>query len=176
MVAMMTMAPVHLWHTGSGLATVGLVVSLHIGAMFGPSPLTGRLINHLGSSRGAAVAGVLLVSAGALAALGGGSPLLLGTAMVVLGLGWNVGVLAGSTALTAGVPAADRPRLEGWGEVGMGVAAAGGGALSGPLVAASGYATLAAAGAAAVLATFPLAARARSPRSTSEPAPAGPAP
>jgi hypothetical protein len=41
MVGVMTMAPVHLHHSGSGLTAIGIVISLHIAGMFAPSPLSG---------------------------------------------------------------------------------------------------------------------------------------
>ena len=68
-------------------------------------------------------------------------------ALVFLGLGWNLGLIAGSVLLTAGIAEAERPRREGWGEVGMGAAAAVGGAGSGVVVAAAGYPVLALIGA-----------------------------
>jgi hypothetical protein len=51
--------------------------------------------------------------------------------------------------LTASVPREVRLKREGWGEVGMGAAAAAGGLACGPLVALGGYAALAFAGAVA---------------------------
>ena len=43
MVAFMAVAPIQLTGHGESLATVGAVISLHVTAMFGPSPLSGRL-------------------------------------------------------------------------------------------------------------------------------------
>jgi hypothetical protein len=54
------------------------------------------------------------------------------------------------------VPVAQRPRIEGAGELGMGVAAASATAVAGPVVGLAGYATLAVAGAAAAAALGPL--------------------
>lgn len=48
MVAVMTMAPVQLHAMGSGLTTIGLVVSGHIAGMFLPSPLSGWLTDRFG--------------------------------------------------------------------------------------------------------------------------------
>jgi predicted MFS family arabinose efflux permease len=143
MVAVMTMAPVHLHHTGLGLGPIGLVISVHILGMFAPSPLSGWLTDRVGPARAAAAAGVVLVAASVLAALGSAAPVVLGAALVLLGVGWNLGLIAGSTLLTAGVPDAERPRHEGWGEVAMGAAAAVGGALSGVVTGSAGYPVLA---------------------------------
>lgn len=147
MVAVMTMAPIQLHHLGHGLTTIGIVISLHIAAMFAPSPISGWLTDRLGTYRAATIAGACLMGASVLAAAGTNSLAVLSAAMILLGAGWNVALIAGSVLLTAAVPAAERPRREGWGEISMGVAAAGGGIAAGPIVAQSGYATLAVAGA-----------------------------
>lgn len=86
-------------------------------------------------------------------------------AMVLLGAGWNLALIAGSVLLTAGVVTADRPRREGWGEVSMGLAAAGGGVAAGPLVAEGGYATLAIAGTLTAALLLPAALASRTARS-----------
>jgi MFS family permease len=148
MVGVMTMGPVHLHHLGVGLGAIGLVQSLHIAGMFAPSPLSGRLTDRWGPAPATALAGAVLATAGLLAAVTVGAPAVLGVALVLLGVGWNLGLVAGSTLLTAGVPAAGRPRREGWGEVAMGVAAGGGGAASGAVMSGGGYGLLASGGAA----------------------------
>jgi MFS family permease len=159
MVSVMTMAPVQLHHSGSGLAVIGLVVSLHIAGMFAPSPLSAWLTDRYGSAQAAAGAGWLLIAACGLAALRARSPAVLALAMVTLGAGWNLALIAGSALLTVGVPSAQRPRREGWGEVGMGVAAASGAAASGMVMAGGGYPLLAVIGAAVAALVLPLAQR-----------------
>lgn len=148
MVGVMNMAPVHLHHLGVGLGAIGLVVSLHIAGMFAPSPLSGWLADRWGPAPTTALAGGVLALSALLAAVTADVPLVLGVALVLLGVGWNIGLVAGSTLLTAGVPTAERPRREGWGEVAMGVTAGGGGAASGAVMSGGGYGLLAAAGAA----------------------------
>jgi MFS family permease len=154
MVGVMTMAPVHLETMGVSLGGIGLVISLHIAAMFAPSPVSGALADRWGPGRVARAGGGVLVAACLLAAAGADSHVVLPVGLVLLGFGWNLCLVSGSLLLTA--PAtpgpdadvvADRARREGWGEAAMGLAAAGGGALSGVLVAAAGYRTLAVAGA-----------------------------
>ncbi len=153
MVSVMTMAPVQMHHTGSGLVMIGVVVSLHITGMFAPSPVSGWLTDRFGAPATAAAAGATLVIASWLAAVTT-SGVLLAVGLVLLGVGWNLALLSGSALLTADVPAAQRPQREGWGEVGMGVAAAGGGAASGAVMAGGGYGLLAAS--AAVVASLVL--------------------
>lgn len=157
MVSVMTMTPVQLHHHGVGLGTIGLVVSGHIAGMFVPSVLSGWLTERIGAGRVAGASGALLMIACPLAASGAASSTVLCAAMVLLGIGWNLGLVAGSVLLITDVPVLDRPRREGWGEVGMGAAAAGGGATSGVIVAASGYATLVTAAAAFAALLLPFA-------------------
>jgi MFS family permease len=151
MVAVMAMAPVHMAMEGHGLRFVGLVISLHVAGMFAPAPLTGWLTDRIGPLPVAGAGAVLLVLAGALAATSG---LVLGLAL--LGVGWNAGLVAGSTLLASAVPAEQRPRAEGAGELGMGIAAASATAVAGPVMGVAGYAALAIAGAVAAAALGPL--------------------
>jgi len=155
MVAVMAMAPVHMVGEGHSLQLVGLVVSLHVAGMFAPSPLTGRLTDRFGPLPVTAVAAVLLVAAGVLSAASGHDAMGFAVGLFLLGVGWNAGLIAGSTLLASAVPIAQRPRIEGVGELGMGVAAASATALAGPVVGLAGYATLAIAGAAAAAALGP---------------------
>jgi hypothetical protein len=62
--------------------------------------------------------------------------------LALLGLGWNAGVVGGSTMLAASVPASLRPRTEGIGEVAMGLAAGVGALIAGLLVAYGDFTTL----------------------------------
>jgi MFS family permease len=166
MVGVMTMAPVHLHHLGVGLGAIGLVQSLHIAGMFGPAPLSGWLTDRWGPAPTTALAGAVLTVAALLAAVAAGEPVVLGVALVLLGVGWNLGLVAGSTLLIAGVPTDARPRREGWGEVAMGVAAAGGGAASGAVVSGGGYGLLASGGAAVAALVVAAAWWARAARTT----------
>jgi len=165
MVSVMTMAPLQLHRSGSGLGAIGLVVSLHIAGMFAPSPLSAWLTDRYGRAQAAAGAGALLIAACGLAALGAGSPAVLTVAMVALGIGWNLALIAGSALLTADVPTLQQPRREGWGEVAMGVAAASGGAASGTLMASGGYPLLAAVAAVVAALVLPFAQRGYAGRS-----------
>lgn len=157
MVSVMTMAPVQLSHVGGGLTGIGLIVSLHIAGMFAPAPFSGWLTDRIGTGAAVTVAGALLAGASAIAASGDNSMTAMAIGMVLLGIGWNVGLVSGSALLTAGLPAAVRPRHEAWGELAMGVAASGGGLACGPIMAAGGYSMLAIGGIAAA-AVIPLSA------------------
>lgn len=149
MVAVMTMAPVHMHRHGMSLGAIGLVVSLHIAGMFAPSPLSARVAERWGAEAAARLAGAVLLAACLLAALAADSTLLFPIGLLLVGVGWNVALMAGSVLLTTGLSPQARPRREGLGEVGTGAAAAVGGVGSGILSTASGY-SAAALGAAAL--------------------------
>jgi MFS family permease len=155
MVAIMVMAPVHMHGQGHGLEFVGLVISLHVAGMFAPSPITGWLTDRAGPLPVAAAGAVLLLVAGVLSAASGHAAAALMLGLFLLGVGWNAGLIAGSTLLASAVPIIHRPRVEGAGELGMGVAAGSATAVAGPVVGLAGYATLAVGGAVAAAALAP---------------------
>ena len=143
MVAVMAIAPIHMMKHGHGLDLVGVIVSIHVLCMFAPSPVTGWLADRAGSAIVAALGGGLMVAAGASGAVMDLSNSLEMTAMLaLLGLGWNAGVVAGSTMLAASVPGHLRPQAEGIGEVAMGLAAGAGAPVAGLLVAYGDFTTL----------------------------------
>ena len=143
MVAVMTGTPIHMRDHGHGLAATGLVIALHIAAMFLPSPVTGRLADRYGSRPVIAAGGLAMLAAGVLgAAVPGESTLGITIALVLLGLGWNLGLLGGTTLLTGAVPLEGRARIQGRIDVAVALAGATGGLSSGLVVAAAGYGTL----------------------------------
>ena len=143
MVAVMTMTPVHMRDHGHGLAETGLVISLHIAAMFLPSPVTGRLADRYGARPTAAAGGLALLGAGLLAAAAAEDDLaLLIVALVLLGLGWNLGLLAGTALVAAGAPGEGRARVQGRLDVAVALAGATGCLASGIVMAATSYGAL----------------------------------
>ena len=148
MVAVMAIAPIHLIEHEHSLDFVGVVIGIHVLCMFAPSPLTGWVADRAGSAVVAAIGALLLAAAGVTGATLDMSDGTAMTAMLaMLGLGWNAGVVGGSTMLAASVPAALRPQTEGIGEVAMGLAAGAGAPAAGLLVAFGDFATLSIAGA-----------------------------
>jgi MFS family permease len=143
MVGIMAVAPVHLHDHGAGMGTIGLLISVHIAAMYLPSPVTGWLADVLGGRVVAGIGALLLLAAGATAAVAGAGRGGIVGALLLLGVGWNAGLIGGSTLLRdAAVSPSLRTRAEGLGELGMGAAAAAGGAGAGLLLAAGGLALL----------------------------------
>ncbi|AQS65955.1 MFS transporter [Streptomyces pactum] len=156
MVAIMTMTPVHMHDHGHGTAASGLVIAIHIGAMYLPSPLTGWLVDRYGRIEVAAASGMTLLAAGVLAALApGDSVALLALALALLGLGWNFGLVSGTAIITDTVPLATRAKTQGLIDVSIAIAGATGGMASGIMVAATGYPALALTGGILSLALLP---------------------
>lgn len=160
MIAIMTMPPVHLAHHGHGTQTAGVVIGLHVGAMFLPSPLTGLVVDRIGSLPVAAASAGVLLTAGLLAALAPATGVvgtaLLGTALVLLGVGWNMALVSGTAMVTVAAAAAARASTQGLVDVGMSLAGATGGMVSGLVVTGGGYPLLALCGGVLALAVIPL--------------------
>lgn len=143
MVAIMTMTPVHMGHHGHGLSEVGLVISIHVGAMYLPSLVTGILVDKVGRMAMAIAAGVTLLTAGGLAALApANSMFLLITALALLGLGWNFGLISGTALIVDATHPSTRAKTQGSVDVLIALSGAMGGVLSGIIAAQLSYATL----------------------------------
>ncbi|MFR9749763.1 MFS transporter [Nocardia sp. 004] len=144
MAAIMTMTPIHIFDHGHGTAAAGLVIAVHVGAMYLPSPLTGWLVDRYGCLPVAAASGVTLLAAGMLAGLApGDSIVLLALALALLGLGWNFGLVTGTAIITNTAPLATRAKTQGAVDVSIAIAGATGGMGSGLMVAATSYPMLA---------------------------------
>lgn len=143
MIAIMTMTPVHMGHYGHGLSEVGLIIGIHVGAMFLPSIVTGILVDKVGRTPMAIASGATLLVAGVLAAVApGDSMLLLTIALALLGLGWNFGLISGTALIVDATTPSNRAKTQGSIDVLIALAGASGGALSGMVVAHSSYTTL----------------------------------
>lgn len=152
MVLIMTMTPYHLNHAGHDDGVVGFVISAHTFGMFALSPISGRLTDRFGAIVVILAGFGTLAAAGLLAAAApeaGGIVLML--PLFLLGFGWNMSFVAGSSLLATGEAFADRARLQGtidgfvWGT------AAVAGIVAGPVVATFGFGALCLAAAALAL-------------------------
>ncbi|MCE0767896.1 MFS transporter [Pseudonocardia kujensis] len=144
MIAVMSMAPVHMTHGGAGLGTVGLAIGAHAAGMYALSPLFGWASDRLGRLPVLAAGAGLLVAAGLVA--GTADPhdhLRLTAGLVLLGLGWSAALVAGSALLVDAVPPAERPRLQGRADIVVNLSGALGGSVAGVTVAATSYEMLA---------------------------------
>lgn len=147
MVAIMTMTPVHMRAHGHGLGDVGVVIGVHVGAMYLPSLVTGRLVDRLGRTTMSVVAAVVLLAAGLTAATSPDDSMAqLLVALALLGVGWNIGLIAGTAMLVDATPLATRASTQGSVDVLVALSGATGGALSGAVMAGTSFATLSLAG------------------------------
>ncbi|WP_455931257.1 MFS transporter [Priestia aryabhattai] len=157
MAAIMTMTPVHMGHHGHGLQEVGVVIGFHIAAMYLPSPLTGILVDKLGRTTMAVASGVTLLASGLVAAFAPvGSMPLLTLALVLLGLGWNFGLISGTALIIDSTHPSVRAKTQGSVDVLFALSGAAGGGLSGTVVAHSSYASLSLSGAILSLVLIPV--------------------
>lgn len=147
MIAIMTMTPVHMRGHHHDLSAIGLVIGIHVGAMYLPSLITGRLVDRVGRIPMAVAAAATLLAAGLTAAFTppDSMPWLV-VALALLGLGWNFGLIAGTALVVDATVPANRARTQGTIDVLIALGGAGGGAMSGMVMAATSYATLALAG------------------------------
>ena len=143
MFAIMTMTPIHMGHHGHDLGDVGLVISIHIAAMYLPSIVTGVLVDKLGRIVMSIAAGVTFMAAGIVAALAPSDSLfMLIVALALLGLGWNFGLISGTTLLVDSTHPSTRAKTQGTVDVLVALAGATGGGISGMVMAQSSYAVM----------------------------------
>jgi MFS family permease len=130
--------------------------------MFLPSPFSGWLVDRLGYLAVAVAAGVTLLAAGLIAARApADSVATLVLALVLLGVGWNLGLVSGTTLVTNAAPLETRARTQGVVDLGIALAGAAAGLSSGLVIAASSFAALSLAGGLLALLIIPIAAVAR---------------
>jgi MFS family permease len=160
----MTMTPVHMRAHGHGLGEVGLVIGIHIGAMYLPSLATGVSVDMIGRVPMAVASGVTLLLAGVTAAFGPADSLgVLMLALALLGLGWNFGLISGTALVVDATVPETRARTQGSIDVLIALGGAGGGAVSGMIMAGTSYATLSLAGGVLSLLLIPVLFWARRP-------------
>jgi MFS family permease len=143
MTLIMTMTAVHMTQHGHDIAAVGIVISGHVFGMFALSPVSGRLTDRLGPLP-VILAGLCLSATaaliGAAAPPDGGAQLFL--ALFLLGYGWNLGFVAGSSLLSSGLASADRTRIQGVADALIWCAAAAASLGSGLVQSVAGFAAL----------------------------------
>jgi MFS family permease len=140
MVAVMTMTPLHLDHHGHGLEVIGGVLSAHTFGMFALSPVSGWLTDRRGGRAAICWGLVALAVAVLLAGLApAGRVAVLTGSLFLLGYGWNLCYVGGSSLLARELPAGAHARDRGtvdalvWGTSALASLGAGG------LLAAGGF-------------------------------------
>jgi MFS family permease len=138
MVMLMVITGLHMTHHQHGLADISLVISSHTFGMFGFSIFSGRLVDRWGRAQ------VILAGAGTLLLASLAAPLSpavfpLAVSLFLLGLGWNFCYVGGSSLLADHLMPAERARAQGFNDLLIGLASAGGGLGSGVVFASLGY-------------------------------------
>lgn len=170
MTAIMTMTPLHMKHHGHSLNDVGLVIGIHIAAMFLPSLVTGALVDKIGRKAMACAAAVTLLCAGLVTAAAPGSSMVwMIVGLALLGLGWNFGLISGTAMIVDATSIGTRAKTQGTADVLISLAGAAGGAFSGAVVAMSSFAALSLAGGALALLPLVVLLRQRSDGSSNKP-------
>jgi MFS family permease len=160
MVGVMAMTALHIKHgmadPEGALTVVGVVLGLHIGAMYAFSPVIGRLVDKRGA-RPVLMAGTALLVAACVVA--GSAPahdqVRVSIGLGLLGLGWSAMTVGSAALVTGAVSPARRPSTQGFSDLVMGLAAMGAGIASGPIVEYAGYGMLCVFCAVVALAVFP---------------------
>jgi MFS family permease len=142
MVALMSMAPVHLKEHGATLTIVGLTISLHVAGMYALSPVFGWLSDRIGRIPVILTGQALLLGALLIDGFSDGSQTPMTVSLILLGLGWSASVVAGSALVAEAVEVQDRSALQGFSDLSMNAAGALGGALAGPILVMAGYSGL----------------------------------
>lgn len=145
MTSIMTMTPIHMagGHDHSNLSAVGMVIGFHVAAMFLTSPITGYLTDKYGRTVMVCASGITLALSGIIASLTTGESILMVTvALVLLGFGWNFGLISATTIIIDSTTVETRAKIQGSVDVAVAITGSIAGLSSGVVVAYTSYATL----------------------------------
>ncbi len=114
MVGVMTMTPLHMKDGDHELRIIGFVISLHIIGMYAFSPIVGWLVDRLGPYLMIGTGGVVLFSGAELASHTDAQDSLgVFVGLLLIGVGWSFGLIAGSALLTGSFPIEQRVPVQG---------------------------------------------------------------
>jgi MFS family permease len=152
MISTTSTSPLYLHDHGHHVGTIGLAVSFHLAGMYVTSPLSGWLCDRLGRLLMIGVGAGILIAAVMLAGLAPGTDrVLVILALFLNGVGWNLAFVAGSALLTDALTPAERPTIQGFADLCMGLMGALGSAAGGMILGIWGFAILNAVGGALAL-------------------------
>jgi len=123
MVGVMTMTPPHMKDHDHGDLSA-FVIAVHIVGMYGLAPIVGRQVDRLGANRAIRIGAVVLGVGTVSTVVAGYVPALMFVGLFFLGLGWNVGLIAGSALLTRSVPDEARVEVQGTADLAMSLSGA----------------------------------------------------
>jgi MFS family permease len=140
MVGVMSLTPLHMAEGDQTQSVIGWMMAFHIWGMYLFSPVIGSLTDRLGQYPMLYIAGALCTAGAGWAALtppDGTTGVFMGNFLI--GLGWCLGVVAGSSLLVATFPIEQRVGVQGVGDLAMIGAGAFAGISSGLLYTFLGY-------------------------------------
>jgi MFS family permease len=156
MVAVMTMTPVHMGNHGHDLGAIGMVIGFHIAGMYLPSLFTGILIDKIGRVAMTIAAAIILLISGIIAAAAPGESFaMMAISLTLLGVGWNLGLISGTTILVDATAPHSRAKTQGTVDVLIALSGAAGGAMSGVVAAGAGFGFLSISGGVLALGLIP---------------------
>ena len=140
MVTIMVMTPVHMGHVDVELRLIGLVISVHVLGMYAFSPLIGKLTDQIGREKTIILGALILLLAALISGLAYADAVFqLGVGLFLLGLGWSMTMIAGSTLLAESVPLEGKAASQGLSDLLMNSGGAVGGAIAGLIIAFLSY-------------------------------------
>jgi MFS family permease len=142
MVGVMTMTPPHMKDHGHADLSA-MVIAVHIVGMFGLAPFVGRFVDRVGAVRAIQLGAVVLGTGTVAAVAAGYVPAMIFAGLFLLGLGWSIGLIGGTTLLTASVPREARVEAQGTGDLVLSLCGAAAAFGSGFVKDAAGYHVLA---------------------------------
>lgn len=144
MISVMVMTPLHMEHGGAHLKVIGIVISLHVLGMFAFAPLVGMAADRFGRVAVLATGGVVLLVSLVLCAVSPeGSSHQIFAGLFLLGVGWSLATVAGSTLVAEQAPLPAITTVQGAADLVMNLAAAAASAFSGVIVGELGFPALA---------------------------------
>jgi len=114
----MTMTPSHMKDHGQADLSP-YVIALHIAGMYAFAPFVGRFVARVGEVRSIMVVGAVLAVGTTVTVVAGYVPAMIFVGLYLLGLGWNIGLIAGSSLLTGSVPESARVEVQGTADLTM---------------------------------------------------------
>lgn len=132
MVGVMTATPLHMSDGAHDVSVIGFVISVHIIGMYFFAPVVGFGVDRVGPRPMIALGGLVL-AAGAEVASHTRAEDSAGvfTGLFLIGLGWSIGLIAGSSLLTGSFPVERRVLIQGSADLIMGAGGASAGLLAG---------------------------------------------
>lgn len=125
MVGVMTATPLHMHDGAHEVRIIGFVISVHIIGMYFFAPIVGFGVDRIGPRPMIALGGLVLFTGAELAShTSAHDSLGVFTGLFAIGLGWSMGLVAGSTLLTASFPVERRVLVQGASDLVMSAAGA----------------------------------------------------